>query len=197
MSVGDVNSDARGSGARFNDHKAPLDLIPLEIVANSFTGPLWTEQEYDALSALRALGRFQTGRLVEEPGLEEAMQFLSPYWGDAARVFDYGRKKYAPWNWAKGMAWSIPLACAARHALAVLGGEELDSESNLPHVGHMLCNIVMLRTFVASYPEGDDLPPHGLFADRRAVVQNAPAAPPIASASLDRGYMAWTPIKSL
>jgi len=29
---------------------------------------------------------------------------------DEARVWMYGKQKYAAWNWAKGMEWSIPLA---------------------------------------------------------------------------------------
>jgi Domain of unknown function (DUF5664) len=77
---------------------------------------------------------------------------------DAARVFDYGRKKYAEWNWAKGMAWSIPLACALRHCLAILDGEENDPESGLPHVGHIKCNLLMLLTFAETFPDGDDRP---------------------------------------
>ena len=30
---------------------------------------------------------------------------------DAARVFEYGTRKYAPWNWAKGMTWSSVIGC--------------------------------------------------------------------------------------
>lgn len=72
---------------------------------------------------------------------------------DAAHVFDYGRKKYAEWNWAKGMAWSIPLACAVRHCLAILRGEEIDPESGHSHMGHIKCNISMLILFAETYQE--------------------------------------------
>ncbi len=108
MSVGDVNSAARGSGARYNTGKPPLSLVPLVAVE------------------------------------------------DCARVFDYGRRKYASWNWAKGMDWSIPLDCLLRHLLAWQRGEDNDPESGLPHLGHAMCNLVMLSTFARTYPEGDD-----------------------------------------
>lgn len=169
MSVGDVKSDARGSGARYNDGKAPLHLIPLERIADSLCDiQLWSVGSETAC-ALSELGKFQTTHSAL--ALDRAIENLRCYWRDCASVFDYGRKKYAEWNWAKGMAWSIPLACAARHALAILEGETDDPESGLPHVGHLLCNLVMLRTFVTTYPEGNDLPPKHLFDDRRPVLR--------------------------
>lgn len=155
MSVGDVNSTERGSGARFNDGKPALDLIPLTLIAFTHTGAGHIKE------ALADLGSFQvTG---DRRHLDRALYVLEANWRSCARVFEYGRKKYAAWNWAKGMAWSIPIACAARHALAQLEGEELDSESGLPHVGHFMCNLVMLRVFVDTFPEGNDLPPPSLF----------------------------------
>lgn len=114
MSIGDVNSTARGSGARYNDGKVALDLIP--------------------------------GIALE----------------DCARVFDYGRKKYAAWNWAKGMQWMVVFACLLRHLYAWARGEDNDPESGLPHLGHAMCNLVMLATFARTYREGDDRP-KGLF----------------------------------
>lgn len=187
MAVGDIDGTARGTAARYNDNKPPLELIPLEIIAYSFSGLQRSALQDDVLSALRGLGRFQTERDADG-ALADALSDLSPYWADAARVFDYGRRKYSEWNWARGQNWSVPLACAARHALAVLGGEELDTESGLPHVGHMLCNLVMLRAFVTSYPEGDDLPPHGLFADRRGTVVDSTPVP-----VADSCWINWKP----
>lgn len=108
MSIGDVASNERGSGARFNEGKPSFDLIPL---------------------------------LALE---------------DCAQVFGYGKNKYASWNWAKGMAWSAPFACLLRHLSAWQRGEDIDPESGLPHLGHAMCNLVMLTTFARTYPEGDD-----------------------------------------
>lgn len=110
MSIGDVKSEVRGSGARFNDGKPALDLVPLVSME------------------------------------------------DCARVFDYGRKKYAEWNWAKGMDWSIPYACMLRHLSKWHQGEDIDEESGLPHLAHAMCNMVMLSTYAKTYPEGDNRP---------------------------------------
>lgn len=110
MSVGNVNSAARGSGARYNAGKPPMELIPLRA--------------------------------------------LYP----AADVFGYGAQKYASWNWAKGMAWSIPLACMQRHLAAIQAGEMNDPESGLPHIGHVLCNALMLSHYMEHCPDMNDLP---------------------------------------
>lgn len=71
-------------------------------------------------------------------------------------MFEYGAQKYAPWDWAKGMPWSVPVACMMRHLLALQRGEEIDPESGLPHIGHLMCNALMLGTFRHTYPEGND-----------------------------------------
>ena len=113
--IGDVNSDAKGSGARYNDGKADISLIPLCTLE------------------------------------------------DEARVWMYGKQKYAAWNWAKGMNWSVPLACAMRHIAAWQRGEELDAESGLPHLAHAMCNLRMLTLYSKTYPEGDDRPPKELM----------------------------------
>lgn len=171
MAVGDVNSPERGSGARYNDGKPDVSLIPLALIANTI--PLvipeeGTEGAANAMEmakvrmALSYLGNFQTTHNVNS--LNTALAVLSDYWEDCARVYEYGRAKYAAWNWAKGMQWSIPLACAGRHALAILRGEGVDRESGLRHIGHFMANVVMARTFAETYPEGDDLPPPELFA---------------------------------
>ena len=123
MSVGDVNSDKRGSGARFNDGKPDLSLIPL-------------------------------CTLVDE-----------------ARVWMYGREKYAAWNWAKGMPWSVALACTLRHLAAWQAGEQDDPESGLPHLAHAMCNLRMLTLWAENYPDGDDRP-------KQWLVNSPTAAPP-------------------
>lgn len=152
MSVGDVNSTERGSGARYNTGKAPMNLVPVGLVGESYGF------ESDAAGALKALGRWQ--RTGDREELLWTLRYLGldAGWQECAQVFDYGRRKYAEWNWAKGMAWSIPLACATRHLMAMLRCEDTDPESGLPHRGHVFCNIVMLLTYMETFPEGDDRP---------------------------------------
>lgn len=108
--VGDVNSDKKGSGARYNGGKPDFSLIPMCTLA------------------------------------------------DEARVWAHGKAKYAAWNWAKGMDWSVPFGCAMRHLAAWQAGEDIDSESGLPHLAHAMCNLRMLTLFAMTYPEGDDRP---------------------------------------
>ena len=156
--IGDINSNARGSGARYNTGKVAIELIPLRLIAEQFE--LVTAEDDPAnamIGALWNLALFQEGGDAEY--LRKAIELVGPAWEECAPVFDYGRRKYSSWNWARGMAWSVPLACAARHLVfGMMAGEDLDPESKLPHRGHFLCNIVMLLTFIRTYPEGDDRP---------------------------------------
>jgi ribosomal protein L32 len=77
---------------------------------------------------------------------------------DELRVWMYGAKKYAAWNWAKGMDWSVPFACAMRHLAAWQRGEDIDPESGQSHLAHAMCNLRMLTLYTKNYPEGDDRP---------------------------------------
>lgn len=108
--IGDINSQEKGSGARYNAGKPDLSLIPMVTLE------------------------------------------------DEARVWEYGKKKYAAWNWTKGMDWSVPFACAMRHMAAWQRGEECDPESGLPHLAHAMCNLRMLTLYATTYPQGDDRP---------------------------------------
>lgn len=161
-SVGDVTSDEKGSGARYNGGKPDLSLIPLEILG-SYLEEFGQAGANDSVAhAMELLGGFQAHRTVSS--LYGLLQTLGDDgWEECAHVFTYGKKKYAAWNWAKGMDWSIPIACAARHLMAMWAGQELDPESGLPHRGHVFCNAVMLLHYVRTYAEGDDLPAAGVL----------------------------------
>lgn len=156
--IGDINSSERGSGARFNDGKAPVQYLLWGIAAEWLTEP-------DLRAAAAALGRFQRDRNADH--LHELVRVLYPHRRGAliasAEVFRFGAEKYAPWNWAKGMPWSVPLACIGRHLIAEDKGEYLDPESGLPHRAHVVCNVFMLLHYLETYPEGDDLPALEMF----------------------------------
>ncbi|WP_285401056.1 dATP/dGTP diphosphohydrolase domain-containing protein [Luteibacter sp. ME-Dv--P-043b] len=163
LGIGDVNSDARGSGARFNTGKPPFELLPLRTIMR---GDSERHSGHPARLVLDYLGDWQAGYGEDHSNLHYALDaacdvertFELSDLADAAHVFDYGRRKYAEWNWAKGMSWSIPLACAVRHCLAALSGEETDPESGQPHMAHVKCNIIMLMLFAETFREGDDRP---------------------------------------
>jgi hypothetical protein len=160
--VGDLDSEERGTGARDNANKVPYHLVPIRAMAETILG---YRPDSKSAKALVFLGLFQATRspaylymACQELGLDG--------WEDGALVFEYGAKKYAEWNWSKGMPWSVPLGCAVRHLLEMIeqGDASLDHESNLPLRGHVFCNIAMLITFLKTYPEGDDFAPAGSLA---------------------------------
>jgi len=66
-------------------------------------------------------------------------------------VMTFGAKKYAPYNWAKGMSFIEVLGSLKRHILAFEKGEELDKESGLPHLDHAACNLAFLQTYMTYY----------------------------------------------
>lgn len=159
--IGDVTSTAKGSGARFNAGKPPMELLPARVIADFYRGTTKTEGERDALLCLDYLAHWQESGA--QAALLNALAALAAPLQECAHVFDYGRAKYAAWNWAKGMPWSVPFACAVRHLVAILDGQETDPESGRLHMGHVACNIVMLMTFQKTYPEGNDMPQPGLL----------------------------------
>lgn len=150
MPVGDIKSTERGSGARYNDGKLDVGQIPFKVlgdlIGSCLLDDLGSFEERDAgtsdynklLCAFEHLG----------PDVEIIME--------AIEVFNYGEKKYARGNWMKGMKWSVPMACIARHELKIRSGQELDEESGLSHRGHIACNLIMLMYYLDHYPEGDD-----------------------------------------
>lgn len=165
--LGDINSSEPGTGARFNAGKPPLHLIPLGLISSwmtlqrcrvANTGPQYS-------TALSLLGEFQTrkGERPDQLTLLLAMDELGPDWEECAYVFQYGITKYKEWNWAKGMSWQAVISCAARHILAAYRGQEPDKDSKRSHVGHAMCNLVMLWQYVDTWPEGDDRPEQKLF----------------------------------
>lgn len=111
VAVGDLNSDAPGSGARRNGGKPDFSLIPLHLLAGT------------------------------------------------ARVLMHGQIVYARWNWAKGMAWSIPFSCIMRHLLRwFFLREDIDPDSGEHHGHHIICNVLMILHYHNAYREGDDRP---------------------------------------
>jgi hypothetical protein len=156
MTVGNLESNERGTGARFNDGKPPMELIPLALLRGNFTlGPGKVVRALAGFAETRSPDDLWAAYGHTEDLLDDGPSILEL----EARVFGYGAKKYAAWNWTKGMPWSVPVACIIRHLMAIERGEGNDPESGLPHEGHVACNLRMLMHYVDHYPEGDDLFP--------------------------------------
>ena len=61
-----------------------------------------------------------------------------------ARVAEHGARKYAPWNWSKGLPRVQLLCSLLRHTFAYLRGQERDPDSGLLHTDHILWNAAAL-----------------------------------------------------
>lgn len=73
------------------------------------------------------------------------VSLVDPQWIlEIAKVLDFGANKYSPHNWRQGLEWSRLYSAIQRHLLAFLNGEILDPESNLPHLHHAACGLMML-----------------------------------------------------
>lgn len=76
------------------------------------------------------------------------MSLISPFAAEGlAAILTYGEKKYAAWNWAKGLKYSQTIDSLERHLAAFKKGEDLDPESGLPHIDHVAANVMFLSHF--------------------------------------------------
>jgi len=63
-------------------------------------------------------------------------------------VLEYGAGKYAPKNWQKGLDKSEILESLQRHVAKLFDGEDIDQESGLHHIGHIMCNAMFYSYFL-------------------------------------------------
>ena len=63
-------------------------------------------------------------------------------------VLAYGSQKYDWNNWRKGFCYMRIASASIRHITAWLLGEDNDRESDLPHLAHAICDLLMLLTFI-------------------------------------------------
>ena len=72
------------------------------------------------------------------------------------KVLQFGARKYAAHNWVKGLSWEETADSFQRHYLRWMMGEEMDEESQLPHLAHMMCNVMFLLHMQATGSGRDD-----------------------------------------
>jgi hypothetical protein len=92
--------------------------------------------------------RYNTGK----PELSYILDVM-PALKDMVAVMEFGGKKYERNNWQRGFPREKLLDSMLRHVDAFYSGEDVDPESGLPHVGHILCNAAFLGYHFGSSSE--------------------------------------------
>lgn len=177
VTVGALNSSARGTGARKSAGKPDWSQIPWWTVPLIFRA--WKDHKVREMSAgtyrvIELMADWQRGKnealdlaaallleIIYAPGgrnLNGKQGDWFPIRGleSTVRVLEFGAKKYAKGNWAKGMSWSVCFTCTMSHLSKSFQGEEHDEESGINHLAHAMCNMLFLLGYRDLYPEGDD-----------------------------------------
>lgn len=184
VTVGDLNSSARGTAARKAAGKPDLSQLPWWIIdralavenggrACEFEGNDLTIEElrWQTLTALSWWARGVDNQLdtafkltLRLLTLEVGGDTISPRaMVPCVKVLEFGAVKYKKANWAKGMDWSVCFNSAMSHLTKALAGLGADEESGLSHDSHLMCNILFLLGYRELYPEGDDRIPEFKF----------------------------------
>lgn len=134
--------------------KAPLALLPWDVLAACRLAPPFIQNLHDAIGLL-PIDRPQLPAVPKERTTDYLSELLEPEapglgvdLGDVARVFEYGSTKYAPDNW-RSFAWDEASdreywSAFLRHLLAHSRGEIADPESGLPHLAHCVCCLLIV-----------------------------------------------------
>lgn len=62
---------------------------------------------------------------------------------ECAKAFMHGERKYAAFNYTKGLETRRTLAAALRHIYQAMWESDIDSESGIMHLGHSMAAISM------------------------------------------------------
>lgn len=71
-------------------------------------------------------------------------------------VLQFGAYKYGTNNWKKGLSYTETTESLLRHVYAFLNNQDIDEESKLHHIGHILCNAMFLSYMIKNRPDLDD-----------------------------------------
>lgn len=166
--IGSLESQEKGSAARKNAGKPVWSYMPLRQISGLMLrlkedkAPIDLYQLTDLLGKFQSRGTLLTAFDVLEYGTRYFMQVTNSNFDQAMqhviKVWEIGERKYAKFNWMKGMPWSEPINSAQRHVMHMFNGEYIDQDSGEHHAAHFICNAMMMVHYVAHYPEGNDLP---------------------------------------
>ena len=72
------------------------------------------------------------------------------------KVLEFGANKYARDNWKKGREVTQLCESLSRHLFAFMRGEDVDPESGVSHIGHIMCNAMFIEHCLKHHPDMDD-----------------------------------------
>lgn len=77
---------------------------------------------------------------------------------EVAKVMTFGARKYSKYNWREngGLEWSRLYDALQRHLASFSLREDIDAESELPHLAHAACCILMLLEYQRTSNGFDD-----------------------------------------
>jgi hypothetical protein len=75
-----------------------------------------------------------------------------------AEHYGRGARKYEDRNWEKGYAWSLSFGAMQRHAWSFWNGEDIDEETQSPHLAAVAFHAFALLEFMNSHRKLDDRP---------------------------------------
>ena len=80
---------------------------------------------------------------------------------ELATLYGVGAEKYAERNWEHGYSWSLSYAAMQRHAHQFWMGEDVDQETQMPHMASVAWHAFAMLHFLGNpdeYQEYDDRP---------------------------------------
>lgn len=73
-----------------------------------------------------------------------------------ATLYGKGASKYDDHNWRRGYEWSKSYAAMMRHATQFWGGEDLDPDTQLPHLASVVFHALALMEYMEHHRNFDD-----------------------------------------
>lgn len=95
----------------------------------------------------------QTSETGGEKGQKQARFDLIPpdaLW-QLATLYGVGAEKYAERNWERGYSWSLSYAAMQRHANQFWMGEDVDEETQIPHMASVAWHAFAMLHFLSNY----------------------------------------------
>jgi hypothetical protein len=132
-------------------HLSPVPISSLHLVSSYVNESQLSPHKEDLCVSVTGALRYNKNKLPMHLIPPETDEWL-------ALVLEAGAKKYAERNWEKGANFSVPYSSLKRHMNKFWAGEDLDPETNLPHVYHMLTNCLFLCYYYNKNKDMDDRP---------------------------------------